>query len=355
MIAQGSFDGSRIGKVLIVQSTPNRSAARALTQQQGRFQLLVRGCENGEPVNRTELIDVIARIAIADDEWRTILDATASPALRWIVSNTTEAGLTLAAADDALSIETVPVSFPGKLARLLQRRFDEGGAPLVVAPCELVPDNGDRLRELVCQQAEVWKFSESLMNWIRSECVWLNTLVDRMVTAPASDDPALESDPCSVVAEPFQMWAIAKPAAGQRVPFFEHSAIQWCDSLEEVALRKFRILNGCHTAMVARALPAGAETVRDVMESSEHFQWVRGLAYEEILPTLTARGFSCSDFCETTFERFRNPFAHHRLADIALNHAAKVESRLLPIRDDFVRIFKRVPDRLNQAIEAAID
>ena len=45
----------------------------------------------------------------------------------------------------------------------------------------------------------------------------------------------------------------------------------------------------------------------------------------KIVPTLVARVEGVVDFADETFNRLRNPFIHHLLTDIKLNHVAKVK------------------------------
>ena len=40
-------------------------------------------------------------------------------------------------------------------------------------------------------------------------------------------------------------------------------------------------------------------------------------------------GREAGDYVAQTVERFRNPFLDHRLSDIAQNHAAKIERRVV--------------------------
>jgi mannitol-1-phosphate/altronate dehydrogenase len=46
----------------------------------------------------------------------------------------------------------------------------------------------------------------------------------------------------------------------------------------------------------------------------------------------------------------RNPFLAHKLADIAMNHAAKVEVRLRPTREEYLKIFGRAPQKLDEVL-----
>jgi tagaturonate reductase len=112
-------------------------------------------------------------------------------------------------------------------------------------------------------------------------------------------------------------------------------------------LRKVRILNGAHSALVAYALPRGFRTVRECVEDAEVGVWLRRVLEEEIVPVIADRVEDAEGFVRATLERFRNPFFEHRLESIALNHEAKVRTRLVPTVREYRERFGRVPRLLS--------
>jgi tagaturonate reductase len=261
--------------------------------------------------------------------------------LRYVVSNTTEAGLALAS-EEAISGQAIsgqaPVSYPAKLLAALAARHDAGLDGLTVFPCELVERNGQRLRDLVLEQARRWQVDGDLVEWLRDGCSWHNTLVDRIVAAPKEDDPAGVGDPLFAVTEPYASWVID----GKVDPSLaNHQAIEFVDRLEPYHLRKVRILNGAHTALVAKALPMGIETVREAVEDEAIRAWLEELLFDEIVPTIADRVTDGEAFARSALERFANPFLEHRLADIALHHDKKLETRLRPTFGEFQIAFGR--------------
>jgi tagaturonate reductase len=179
--------------------------------------------------------------------------------------------------------------------------------------------------------------------------LWLNNLVDCMVTNPPADHPLAAKDPLLVHAEPYALWAIER-LPNRAVSLFAHPAIRLVDDLSPYYLRKVRILNGLHTAMVGKFLDAGFETVQQVLADRQAVRWVRDLLYEEIVPTIAWRVEGVAAFADETFDRLRNPFLAHRLADIALNHADKLRVRLQPTQEEYVRLFGRSPRRLAEVL-----
>ena len=217
-------------------------------------------------------------------------------------------------------------------------------------PCELVENNGDRLRDLVLQQAARWELPADVIEWIRQGCTWHNTLVDRIVSAPNDDDP-LAADPLSAVAEPFAEWLIAgKPGLAELTA---HRAVETVDDVYPYALRKVRILNGAHTALVAKALPLGIATVREAVEDERVGPWLRRLLFEEIVPTVADSVPEAEAFAHDALQRFANPFLDHRLADIALHHETKLQTRLAPTCEEYRATFGRQPPLLSELLDSA--
>lgn len=327
------------GRAVVVQSTGSERAAQFNRQPNG-YHVALRGLVAGEAIDRQVEVHSVARALAAQTHWDDLTEQARSPALRAIVSNVTEAGYTLVDADRAS--DRPPRSFPAKLLALLQSRFESGLPGPMILPCELLDSNAQRLRELVLEQARRWDSPASVVDWVSNHCDWHNTLVDRIVAAPTVDDPLAAQDPLMAVAEPFALWAI------ERLHWPElasHPAVACVDDVRPYSLRKVRILNGAHTALVAKALPLGLSTVRQAVEDERIGPWLDRLLSEEIVPVLEGRVESPQAFACETLQRFRNPWIEHRLADIALHHDVKLKTRLAPTALEYRQKFGR-PARL---------
>jgi tagaturonate reductase len=263
-----------------------------------------------------------------------------------ILSNTTESGYDLHPGDGPA--DAPPRSFPAKLLAVLRERFEAGQGGLVVIPCELREHNADLLQGLVLKLAADWRLSEGLRRWIGQECVWLNTLVDRIVTGTPKEHPLLASDAMLTVCEPYALWAIEQKPGVE--PFLRHPAVVWTPDVQPYFLRKVRILNGAHTALLIRAKPRGFLAVREAVNDPELGAWLERLLFEEIVPVLDGRVDDGAGFGRQTLERFRNPFVEHKLADIAAHHASKVEVRLRPTHAEYRAKFGRVPPLLDAVL-----
>ena len=115
-----------------------------------------------------------------------------------MVSNTADRGYETYASDAPNG--ATPRSFPAKLARLLLARHRAGAPPITLFPCELTPANGETLRAVVLKVLDGWSVQAPARRWIGEDCIWVNSLVDRIVSEPL--------EPLGAVAEPYALWAI---------------------------------------------------------------------------------------------------------------------------------------------------
>jgi tagaturonate reductase len=342
--------GQAVGRVVVVQSTGDERAT-LLNRAGGRYHVRIRGLWKGSVVDRIETVTSISRALVAANQWDEIRAVARIPSLRVVLSNTTEAGYELNPADRPDSAP--PRSFPAKLLAVLRERFETGQPGLTIVPCELQEHNADLLQGIVLKLAREWGLAEPLQTWLRESCSWHNTLVDRIVTDPtesrsemASED--LISEALMAVGEPYGLWAIQQKAGA--TSFLEHPHVVWTPDVQPYFLRKVRILNGAHTALLIKAWPRGLKTVREAVLDPELGPWLERILFEEIVPTVAERVDDAAGFARQTLERFKNPFLEHLLANIAKQHAAKVAIRLVTTRDEFRAKFGRTPPLLEEVL-----
>jgi len=335
--AQGLFAGS----VAVTQPRPSGKAKiEALAAQDGLYTLVIRGLENGTPVERKEIVSVFSQAFDPYAEWPRFAALAASPDLRFVVSNTTEAGI--AYRPEPLTGGPIS-SFPGKIAYLLHVRYEAfRGAPdkgLIFLPCELLERNGDALRDAVLRYADDWGFPQPFREWVTRHNRFLNTLVDRIVTGYPDEEQAEAwfrawgyRDELLNTAEPYHLWAIeGEPELDDLLPLRKAGLnVHWTDDLKPFQQRKVRILNGAHTWMAPLGLLHGVEHVRELMDHPALGPAVREAVLEEIVPTLPYPPDEMRAYAGDVFERFANPYIRHRLADIAMNSLSKFKVRLLP-------------------------
>jgi tagaturonate reductase len=288
---------------------------RALADPAG-FPVIVRGLVQGQTVHEERRVTSIRRALDTATDWDAIRHIAAQEA-QVILSNTSEQGWVAGPADRAAAFDQA-MSYPAKLTHLLAARFEAGGDPIQIMPTELVPRNGDTLRARVLDLAG--GLSPALAGWIAQKVVFVNSLVDRIVSAPL--------DPAGAVTEPYALWAIEDRAG--LVPVCRHPAVVVVADLGPVERRKLFVLNLGHTWLVSQWLAhGGPATVREVMADPIRRGALEALYAQEVLPVFAAAGDpGAAQYVQETLDRFANPYLDHRLADIAQGHGEKLRRRI---------------------------
>lgn len=342
-------EGAFAGSVVVVQSTAS-GAADAFNAQHGLFTVVERGNEDGAAVERTRVVGVVSRALVADREWNAVRAVARSPELRVIVSNVTEAGFRLDAADEgAASSEpaSVPASFPAKLTDLLHARFASApdAPPLFVIPTELVDDNGARLSAMVDRVAARHPDAATFRAWIAERVRFCASLVDRITTGTPAPPLAatLEArlgyhDALLTVTEPYALWAIeCDPAELGPVlgvdPAASHASegpLVLARDIGTYRERKIRLLNGAHTMLAPLARLAGIRTVREAVEDARLGGFLRHVLFEEIVPSTDLPDGEAEAFAVSVLDRFANPWLEHEWRVIATNETSKLRLRVVP-------------------------
>jgi len=342
-VHEANLEGQEVGRIVVVQST-GRQRSDAINRQKGRYQVFIRGLQRGEPVDESVMIESISRAIYSGTDWDAVLDTMARDPIRYIISNTSEVGYNLSDSD-GLS-DAPPDSFPAKLLQVLHTRYEGSQAAITVIPCELIDENAHQLRQIVVDLARRWRLSPHFFDWMHTEVIWLRTLVDRITIDPPEDHPQLAADPLLTITEPFAFWALERHPQGN--VFLNHHAMIQTDDVKPYALRKVRILNGAHTALVCRAMPMGIQTVKEAMEHPDVGRWIRDVLFTEIIPALPDEVESPVIFAENCIERFLNPYLNHHLQAIAFEHDTKVKVRLVPTYNAYIEKFGHAPPLLHE-------
>ena len=149
-----------------------------------QYTVSLRGIVDGEAKVLNRQVTSVADAVDSYGEYDKYMGLAEIDTLRFVVSNTTEAGIVYDETD-RFELEP-PKSFPGKLTKFLYHRFETFGGDmekgLVMLPVELIDDNGIMLKKCVMQLIDLWKLGEAFKNWVEEACVFTSTLVDRIVT-----------------------------------------------------------------------------------------------------------------------------------------------------------------------------
>lgn len=345
MNAKTNFNGS----VVVVQPI-DKGMVEWLNGQDCLYHVNLQGRLNGEPVNSLERIDVISRALNPYSQNAAFMALAEQPDIRFIISNTTEAGITF---DPSCKFTDAPASaYPGKLVQLLYRRYKTfNGCPskgLILMPCELIFLNGHHLKECIYQYIELWKEDlgadyEGFKEWFTKYNYVCATLVDRIVPGfPRKDIAAIQekvgyNDNLVVQAEIFHLWVIEKPEnmtiEQLREEFPAEKAglhVLIAESEKPYHERKVTLLNGPHTVLSPVAYLSGINIVRDACNDPIIGQYIHKVQFEELMETLNLPMDELRQFASDVLERFNNPYVDHQVTSIMLNSFPKFETRDLP-------------------------
>ncbi len=317
--------GQTVPDIAIVQTTRDAGRARRLAafSDPAGFPVIIRGLENAAPVERRLQVRSVTAGLNAARDWRA-LETLFETSVTHIVCNTGDRGYEVAPEDRRPPADgEPPASFCGILLALLHRRWRAGAQGVIVLPCELVSRNGEALRARLLGLATEQGLDVGFGAWLQSDCVWANTLVDRIVSEPL--------EPAGAVAEPYALWAIEDQP--RLVLPFTHPAITIVGDLEPNERLKLHILNLGHSWLAQRWHDTGAPsqaTVRQMLEDPATVAALRRLYADEVIPGFAARGLEAQAqaYVVQTLDRFANPFLNHRLADIFVDHSSKLEKRI---------------------------
>ena len=336
------------GKAVVVQPRAGGKVA-GLIEQDCKYNLYLRGIDNAEVKCEHTLVESISRCVDPYKNFEDYLALADNPDLRFIVSNTTEAGIEF---DDSCRYSDKPCkSFPGKLTQLLYRRYKNGLNGFILLPCELIDNNGNELKNCVLKYADFWGLEDGFKLWINNDNIFANTLVDRIVTGYPTDGTAENhpEDKYLDTAEIFHLWVIEGDFENE-IPLKKAGFnVVWANDVKPYKKIKVRILNGAHTSLVAGALLSGIETVGAAMADETASAFLKFIMNNEILPTIGETPESRA-FAQSVFDRFENPFIQHKWRSIALNSVSKFSVRVLPTILEYKEKFGVYPKGLTLAL-----
>lgn len=334
-----------------------------INQQDGLYNVIERGIENGKVIERFTLINCLNKCLNPYADYQGYLNIAKNPDLQVIISNTTEFGICYAEAENVS--DSVHYNFPAKLTDFLYKRYThfKGAADkgLVILPCELIDKNGDKLKEIILKYANQWELEKGFTDWLEKANIFTNTLVDRIVSgypkAEAEDicNKLGYTDNLLDVCEPFLLWVIeGDKNLLNKLPLDKCGLdIIVTDDLSQYRTRKVRILNGAHTMSVLAGHLAGFEIVEQLVNDETFIKYIKKGVFEEIIPAM--QGEKLKEYALDVIERFKNPFLNHKLLSISLNSISKFKARVLVSIKDYIEKFGKSPQILSFSLAALLE
>ena len=299
-------------------------------KQGNRYHTILRGQGASGSVEEVYPIDVVSRVIDPFTEREAFFDLAKDEGLSLIVSNTTEAGIVYQESDSKDNFEEM--SYPAKLTLFLYERYRSLGKGLTLLPCELIDNNASALRECVRKYILKFNLGDDFYRFNEENNVYLNTLVDRIVSGYPRDESVREhltallgkEDDLMTVGEPFGLWAVERGGEVERLlKEGRHNIdVVLTDDIGYYKKRKVRVLNGAHTGMVPMALWYGKTFVYDSMKDERIYRFLNEML-GEITPFVSEKTEDTEAFARDVLIRFENPYLNHALASILLNSISK--------------------------------
>lgn len=332
------------GRVVMVKSTPT-PVESAFIDQDCLFTQVIRGIEDGKPIEEFILNTSVSRCLHANEHWTEIVQFATSPHLEVVISNTTEVGIVY---KEEQITDGCPDSFPAKLLAILYRRFEfyrgDMNRGLVILPTELIDKNAEQLQKILNQLVVFNCFSEAFIVWLNQANDFCNTLVDRIVPGKLSDSSKKDietrlgyRDELMIMSEPFALWAIESKSArvSTRLGFIDPAkGCKLVDDLHVYKELKLRLLNATHSFACAYAIRSGFIYVREAMQDESFKVFIAGLIHEIKAVLLTDALITkemTEEFGNAVIDRFSNPYIDHKWESISLHYRTKIQVRCIPL------------------------
>lgn len=323
--------------VVVVQPL-EKGRVRQLQEQEGLYTVILEGIKDKEVVSKKEIVDCLKDFINPYLEYDKFLKYAESSDLEYIVSNTTEAGIVLDKND--LDFEKCPNSFPSKLLAFLKKRYDyfdkDINKGLHILPCELIDNNGDKLKSILNKLAIMKSYDDEFIEWLNKYNYFYNTLVDRIVPGyPYDMKEEYEKilgyeDDFMVKGELFHLWVIEdKYGLRNKLNIRDNDLnVSFVSDIKDYNDIKVKVLNGAHTCIFSIAYMYGINTIYQSVNNEYILKFLKTFLYDEVKNTLSMDDNVVNKYIESTIERFNNPFIKHNVLDISLNSLTKFKTRL---------------------------
>lgn len=291
-------------------------AAQALTEQDGLYTLTTRGPDGDE-------VEVISSIVEAHDgaDVAALADLLVRPDVVIVTLTVTEAGYGAEPGRDT------PLR---RLLHGLEARRSAHAGPLAIVPCDNIPQAGAMVRDRLTSLAS--EVSPLLVDWIDEQVSFVTCSVDRIT--PRAEPPveavvaAGWDDAAPVITEPFSSWVLEGDFPGGR-PDWESAGALIVDDVEPFEQRKLWLLNGAHSILAWAGLRRGLATVAEAAADQECAALVEAFWDEAV--THLPDDVEHEQYRQQLRERFANGRIEHRLAQIAMDSAAKLSVRVAAV------------------------
>jgi mannitol 2-dehydrogenase len=176
----------------------------------------------------------------------------------------------------------------------------------------------------------------ALRNWMEVNCLFPNSMVDRITPATTDEHRNLVKekfgidDGWPVMTETFKQWVIEDHFLHGR-PKWEQIDAQMTTDVLPYEKMKLRLLNASHQALCYIGMLLGYQLVHETMEDSDIRKLVEKMMDEEVTPILPeVPGIDLIEYKRTLIERFANPAIRDQLSRIGIYGSSGIPKFVLP-------------------------
>ncbi|MCO4848610.1 MAG: mannitol dehydrogenase family protein [Yoonia sp.] len=216
----------------------------------------------------------------------------------------------------------------GYLRAALRGRMTTTAAPLTIACCDNIRQNGKMLRRNLLAYLAACN-DHDLAGWVAANVAFPCSMVDRITPRSA---PELGAELSRVVgaevtspimAEDFIQWVLQDTAKAE-MPDLARAGVTVTSDVDPYEETKIRVLNGGHTALSYLAALEGVETFDAAMRVPHLRDHFDKFETQEVLPALTLDlPFSKTDYLASIARRFGNEAIGDTVARICADGMAK--------------------------------
>jgi len=281
------------------------------------------------------------RSHIKFSDWSTDQTATeallALPSVHMVTITVTESGY-YTDPDGNLNLEDSVINAEGSgvksetvyayLRAALSKRVTATNAPLTIACCDNIRQNGKMLRRNLLAYLSACNQTE-LLNWVENNVSFPCSMVDR-ITPRSPDELSQEitklvGKPVTspIMSEDFTQWVLQSQTASD-MPDLDKAGVTITADVDPYEETKIRVLNGGHTALAYLAALEGIETFDAAMRVPHLLTHFENFEIKEVLPALTLDlPFSKTEYLQAIVERFSNEAIGDTVARICADGMAK--------------------------------
>jgi mannitol 2-dehydrogenase len=246
------------GVVGVIPLSNNQELKTSIEKQGFIYSIVMRGAK--EVIRQ---IGTVTQVLHAPTQRQAVIDRMVDQATKLVTMTITVNGYNLEKGD---------ASAIGLIVSALEQRRLKGLPPFTVMSCDNIPQNGVQARNLAIQYAES-KGNQALVQYIRDQCKFPNSVVDRLT--PAADVNTLSQhvksitgseDRAAVLCEPHREWIIEDSfVAGTRPPFDNILGVRFVKDTQPYEQMKLRMLNGAHMAIALAGILTDKEHVHEAL------------------------------------------------------------------------------------------